>query len=384
MPRSGPIIRRTSSSRWGPDSLKPRLLLRVLCLLILVVEFAVLEAGLRLHGGSDASPGFQSLFMQDSQVGYRLRPNASTRYTTVEFSTDLAINAQGVRDDAPTGPKAPDERRVLVLGDSLVMSVQVPLAETFGKRLEARLNGRNDGRRWRVINGGVQGYGPVQEWFFYDRVAAAFQADLVLITVFVGNDAIEAHDAESWLEAGAPQQGDAPTLNWLRRLVRSSAVLQLIRLRWDQLKARFASAAPERPLVSYLANPPPAVPNGLAVSRRAFERIAVRARESGARTAFVLMPARFQTDDADYGRLAAVVSEAGERLDRHLATERFRDALAPLNLPTLDLLPVLARQPDRAGLFFQRNIHLTPRGHDVVAGALFDFLDTSGLVAAAR
>ena len=322
--------------------------------------------------------------MQDPQVGYRLKPGAGTRYTTVEFSTELAINAQGVRDDAPIGPKAPDERRVLVLGDSLVMSVQVPLVETFGERLEARLNARNDSRRWRVINGGVQGYGPVQEWFFYDKVAAAFEPDLVLIAVFVGNDAIEANDAERWLEAGAPQPGDAPSLNALRRFVRSSAVLQLVRLRWDQLKARFASAAPERPLVSYLANPPPAVPNGLAVSRRAFERIAARARESGGRTAIVLMPARFQTDDADYGRLAAVVGQAGERMDRNLATERFHEALAPLNLPTLDLLPILERQPDRIGLFFQRNIHLTPRGHDVVAGALFEFLDTSGLIAAAR
>ena len=77
----------------------------VLCLVILAAEFAVLEAGLRIHGGLDAAPAFQSLFMQDPAVGHRLRPNARARYTTVEFSTDLAINAQGVRDDEPIGPK---------------------------------------------------------------------------------------------------------------------------------------------------------------------------------------------------------------------------------------------------------------------------------------
>ena len=69
---------------------------------------------------------------------------------------------------------------------------------------------------------------------------------------------------------------------------------------------------------------------------------------------------------------------------RDAATERFASALAPLGVPTLDLLPVLARQPERSGLFFQRNVHLTPRGHDVVAGALFDFLGASGLAAAVR
>ena len=237
----------------------------------------MLEAGLRIHGGMDASPAFQSLFMQDPAIGHRLRPNAHARYTTVEFTTDLAINAQGVRDDDPIGPKDANERRVLVLGDSLVLSVQVPLAETFSERLEARLNAANDGRRWRVINGGVQGYGPVQEWFFYDRIGSTLAPDIVLIVTFVGNDAIEAHDTEHWLAAGRPAGGTEPVLSSARRIVRSSVVLQLLRRRWDQLRGRIATDAPERPLSSYLANPPPEVANGLDVSRRAFGRIADRA-----------------------------------------------------------------------------------------------------------
>jgi hypothetical protein len=356
----------------------------VICAVILIGEFAVLEAGLRMYGGSEASPAFQSLFMQDPQVGHRPRPNARARYTTAEFSTDLAINPQGVRDDAPIGPKAPDERRILVLGDSLVLSVQVPLVETFGKRLESRLQAAGDGRRWRVINGGVQGYGPVQEWLFFDHVAAAFQPDIVLVVVFVGNDAVEAYDSESWLEAGQAVRDESQAVGSVRRLLRGSVVWQLARRRWDQLQARLSTPAPERPLASYLTNPPPEIAKGLDISRRAFERLADRARGVGARTALVLMPARFQTDDADYGRFVEIVRQAGGEIERNAATDRFRQALAPLNLPTVDLLPVLERQPDRAGLFYQRNIHLTPRGHDVVGGALFDFLQSSGLVAATR
>src|SRR5262249_23916568 len=102
--------------------------------LLFVVEFGLLEASLRLRVGTEAAPEFQSLFTDDEQVGHRLRPGAQARYTTPEFSTDLKINAQGVRDDEDIGPKAPNERRVVILGDSLVLSVQVPLAETFGKR----------------------------------------------------------------------------------------------------------------------------------------------------------------------------------------------------------------------------------------------------------
>jgi hypothetical protein len=353
----------------------------LLLIVILALQFAVLEGAIRWHGGSEVAPEFRRLFMQDPRVGHRLRPDARARFTTVEFSTDLAINAQGVRDDEPIGPKAANERRVIVLGDSLVLSVQVPLAQTFCELLEARLNAADPAHRWRVINAGVQGYGPVHEWLFFNAVVSAFEPDIVLMGVFVGNDAVEANDTEAWLDAGQPTiAGTEAALNVVRRLVRSSVVLQLVRMRWDLLRGRFSSPAPERPVSSYLADPPPEVLHGLEVSRRAYGTIARRAEELGARAGVILFPARFQTDDGDYGRLNDIVHRAGGVLVRNAATVRFREALAPLGLPTIDLLPLLEAQPDRIGLFYQRTIHLTPRGHEVVAGALFDFLMTSGLV----
>jgi hypothetical protein len=354
----------------------------VLCVVILAAQFVVLEAGIRLHGGSEVAPEFRRLFMPDPRVGHRLRPDARAHFTTVEFSTDLAINAQGVRDDEPIGPKAPGERRIVVLGDSLVLSVQVAFAQTFCERLEAKLNAADPAHRWRVINAGVQGYGPVHEWLFFNAIASQFEPDIVLIGAFVGNDAVEANDTEDWLVAGrSTTAGAEAALNIVRRLVRSSVVLQLVRVRWDQLRARFTSAAPERPVAAYLADPPAEVVHGLEVSRRAFEEIAARAAALGARTGLILFPARFQTDDGDYGRLNEIVQRAGGVLVRNAATTRFREALAPLALPTLDLLPTLEAQPDRMGLFYQRTIHLTPRGHEVVTDALFEFLTTSGLIA---
>jgi len=348
-----------------------------LLVVILAAEFVVLEAGLRWRGGTEATPGFQQLFMQDPQVGHRLRPGSATRYTTPEFTTDLAINAQGVRDDAPIGPKAPNEKRIVILGDSLVLSVQVALQETFAKHLERGLQTDEPSVRWRVINAGVQGYGPVDEWLFYRHVAKPFDADLVLIMVFVGNDAVEAHDKAASLDSGVPlvAEGAADVATTrIRRLVRSSMVLQNARLRWDHLKSRLEGPGAERPLTSYLADAPADVLNGLDVSRRAFGLIAEEAASSGARTALVLMPARFQTDDADYERLRDVVTAGGGTLVRDAASDRFRDALAPLGLPTLDLLPTLRAEPDRQDLFFQRNVHLTPRGHRVVGKALTGFV----------
>jgi lysophospholipase L1-like esterase len=354
----------------------PRATRLAVLILILAAEFALLEAGMRVAGGSEAAPAFQAIFMQDPLVGYRLRPGARTVYSTAEFSTALSINPQGVRDDRTLGPKQAGERRVVVLGDSLVLSVQVPLEQAFTTRLERGLRAAEPAVDWRVINAGVQGYGPVDDWVFYRHVVDALEPDVVLIVAFVANDATEAFDKASWLAADRlPASGAGETaLTTARRIVRGSMVLQNVKLRWDQATADTAGPGAERPLASYLAEAPPEVTRGLEVTRDAFGRISAYAVRRGARTAIVLMPARFQLDDGDYGRLLQRVTGAGHTLVRHEATRRFQEALAPLGLPLLDLLPVLQAQPDPAGLFFQRNIHLTPRGHDVVGRALVDLV----------
>ena len=348
---------------------------------ILLGQFAVLEAGLRMFGGMEAEPAFQSLFLSDNRIGYRLRPGASIRYTTTEFSNQLTINAQGVRDDEPVGPKGPDERRVLVLGDSFVFAVQVPRQETFVEKLEARLNEAAPSQRWRVINGGVQGYGPVEQWLFYRDVAADLDADVVLIVVSVANDAIEAFDSRRKLELGRVPDGTQVERGrtQIRRLVRSSMVLQLIRLRADQLRGRAFSATSERPLAGYLEEPPPFVVEGLETAAAAFGNIVSHARESGADVGLILMPARFQTHDRDFRQVTEIARRAGSTLLRHAATERFTATLKPFGVPMLDLLPVFAAQEDRPGLHFVRNSHLSARGHTVTADAIPKFLQTNGL-----
>ncbi len=355
-------------------------------LLILAVQFAIFEAALRVWGSSEAAPAFQGLFMQDPDVGFRLRPGARTRYGTVEFETDIAINHAGVRDDEELGPKPPGERRIVILGDSLVLSVQVPFEQTFGERLEMRLNARPGLNRYRVINAGVQGYGPVQELLFFRKLAASLDPDVVLVSVFVGNDAEEAFSSRSLLNRAQQPPVEAlreTLMNSIRRTVRRSMVLQVLRLRLTSVTDRFTTAVvpPEPPLQSYAAVPAPRIEEGLAIARECVRGIAAHAATLGARTGVLLMPARFQVDDADYGRLKSGVEQAGGQLLRDAATERFVSVLAGLGLPMIDPLPSLRAAPPGPDLFFQRNVHLTPRGHEVMAGVLDRFLQERGLLA---
>ena len=84
-------------------------------------------------------------------------------------------------------------------------------------------------------------------------------------------------------------------------------------------------------------------------------------------------------DDADYGRLKEAVTAAGGELQRDAASQRFDAALAELPLPRVDLLPALRRALPGPDLFFQETVHLTPRGHEIVAEALYRFIEEQHL-----
>jgi hypothetical protein len=351
----------------------------LLLFVIAAAQFAVFEIALRAWGHSEAAPAFQALFTPDPVIGYRLRPNARTRFVTAEFATDIAINAQGVRDSRDIGPKAPNERRIVVLGDSLVLSVQVDEQQTFCRLLEDRLNAAGEPYAYRVINAGVQGYGPVEELLFYRQVARTFDADVLIETIFVGNDAEEAVTSAARLRSDArpPTEALADSMTTrLRRLVRRSMVLQIARLRVVSATERFTNwiAPPEPPLQSYAANPAPRIGTGLEISRDCVRTLADEAAAAGARTMVMLMPARFQVDDADYGRLKVTVEQLGGELVRDAATDRFARTLAALPLPVFDALPPLKAALPGPDLFFQQTVHLTPRGHVVVADALARFV----------
>ena len=358
---------------------------RVLLLLAIAgAQFAAFEGALRTWGHSEAAPSFQALFVPDAQIGYRLRPNARTRFVTSEFDAHIAINAQGVRDDRDIGPKPANERRIVVLGDSLVLSVQVDRQETFCSLLEARLNRDGGPYTYRVINAGVQGYGPVEELLFFRHIASHFQPDLVVETIFVGNDAEEAVAAAPRLRAGGRATGDVVSESVrtrLRRLVRRSMVLQVLRLRVMSVIDRVPTwkARPEPPLQSYAAHPAARIAEGLRISRDCVAAIADEAAETGARTMVMFIPARFQVNDLDYGQLTSAVTQAGGELVRDAASERFDKAISELPLPRLDVLPALRAAPRPDDMFFQQTVHLTPRGHEVVAEAMERFIREKGL-----
>lgn len=104
----------------------------------------------------------------------------------------FTTNAKGIR--GPTlGPKPPDTHRVLAVGDSFTLGLQVRDEETFSALLSESL-----GPGIEVLNAGVPGYGTEQATEFMRRLVPEVQADAVLLTVYTGNDF---RDNQKWVES---------------------------------------------------------------------------------------------------------------------------------------------------------------------------------------
>ncbi|HEX7616779.1 MAG TPA: hypothetical protein VF554_16075, partial [Thermoanaerobaculia bacterium] len=137
-----------------------------------------------------------TLFSRTKDRGTRLRPNTDAFLPKFGYEGDVHIrsNSLGVRhEELP--PKAPDEFRILVLGDSIVFGAELEEPETFVGRMEKALEGRQ--KRVRVINAAIPGSNTRDQFFRFLELREAVHADLVLIGMYM-NDAQDSSYFRVW------------------------------------------------------------------------------------------------------------------------------------------------------------------------------------------
>jgi hypothetical protein len=96
----------------------------------------------------------------------------------------FVVNSDGYRGDEL---RRDPGLRVVVYGDSFVEADYAPLAETFAKRLEARLAEALH-RDLEAVNAGVNGYGPDQALRRFEDEARSLRPALAVVVVYAGND----------------------------------------------------------------------------------------------------------------------------------------------------------------------------------------------------
>lgn len=129
------------------------------------------EIGLRIYGFGDPL-----LYQQDPEVGFYFRPNQDVRYP----GRTIQVNKYGMRSLDFPEPKPKDEYRILMLGDSTLAGTRVGNRELYSSLLEARLNENSTGKKFRVLNAGVNAWGPLH-MLAYVQKFGSFQSDLGMI-----------------------------------------------------------------------------------------------------------------------------------------------------------------------------------------------------------
>jgi hypothetical protein len=107
-----------------------------------------------------------------------------------EFYNNVQLNNYGFHDTNFTLEKPEGVYRILIIGDSFPRGEEVPLTNGFPSLLERQFSLENDGTRptIEVINLSIPALGTDRELLLYAGLGWRFQADLVLLCMYTGND----------------------------------------------------------------------------------------------------------------------------------------------------------------------------------------------------
>src|SRR5262245_8333163 len=174
----------------------------------LALSALLLEGALRLAGFTP------SPLLPDRAIGYRYAPDAPYHWRG-EGASDGRTSHRGWRDRDYSTEKPNFTTRILVLGDSYVQALQVPLDSTFHKRLERMLYERlKPGHAIEVPAMGLAGIGTTQEYLIYRTEGRALDPDVVAV-LWVPNDPADnwPADAQNGMRPYLVEEGDSLRLD---------------------------------------------------------------------------------------------------------------------------------------------------------------------------
>jgi lysophospholipase L1-like esterase len=371
---------------------------------ITVLGLSILFGGLAIEAFLRVSGRDRPLLWEpDPQLGWHHIPGASLHWVE-EGDGHVQINALGFRDTERALEKDHGVFRIAVFGDSTTEAVQVDLEQTFTRLLEKRL--QRCGRRVEVLNFGVSGYGPLQEYLLYLSRGKQFAPDLVLEGVFLDNDVADGDRRLATGQRGAPflepaSKGEfaiddsaavASSLSYTREPVhtlrRYSAIYRMLRAgrsaSLSELASGLGATGSAEPPKRFLLYSDP-LSREWEEAWEAFERVITRfaatVRQDGATFALVSVPAGQVVHPQVWRQLLQQhPAMSARQWDVLSAEKRLRLLAERHNIPLIAPLDVFIDNISTGPLFFKEIGHLTPRGHEVMADALDAALAEQGLV----
>jgi len=319
-------------ARWASRT-RPTLRLLELVATNIALTLLLAELSLRAFAAWSDSP-----FVVNAAVeGYRLSPGR-------DYGAGLRGNALGYPGPEFQHDKRPGVYRIAALGDSFAIGPAVPFADNYLTLLERSVP------RVEVYNFGVSGTGPREYLSILRRDVWTFQPDLVLVSVFVGNDITES--------LATPRHLD-PRQHALYLLCQRSWRLWWGSGHGDRTEAgafdrcKTPALAPEafheieaRRLAVCLRPVPASVEKKWQRVLAYLEGIIGDCRQHGVPLAVVLIPDEFQVNPRV---LADALADAGVgtgAVDVGLPQGRLRGFFLQRHVPCLDLLDAFAQARD--------------------------------------
>ena len=364
----------------------------------------VLEIGARWLPLPYDNPG-DTADVCSNQTGWRGKPGFKTTVATDDYIHDLTLNSVGMHDGEHTQSKPAGTFRILMLGDSFVRAHQVKEVETSHQVLEDLLNEHNPSQHFEVISAGVDGWGTGQELLYYRTEGRAYQPDLVLLMLYIGNDIKDNMpargltfsgrtcyapyfvlcgdqlDPDPWLYAPgvAPVIGQCPAgkklwNNLLGRLYQSSRL-------YAQIEPLLRASTPDISALDFYTQNNEAFDYGLRLTLALVRQLNDEVTQDGAEFAVVLIS---PSDLIDFARMTpAQREEVYQRLPFMRRAEEIAppnqllaDDLAQEGIDSLDLLPFFVAYVDKTGdlLRFEQDKHWNVAGNRLAGESIYHWL----------
>ncbi len=346
-----------------------------------------------------------------------LRPNSQAKMLLATGDNQPApaykvISSQGIRD-TEFGPKAPNEFRILMLGDSYTLGHAVPLEQSIPKQTEELLKQQSLSKRITVINCGIGGAGPIQELGMLIERGLPLQPDLVVYQAFEGNDIGDCLQGVRKL-LRSYNVGETNLMGYMQDWSMPRFLAELAVLRTSRLYLEIVAATGERKWILELINacrlfpkyetpvlPPseprpffqeqnlatwyPELEEGMKIFEDYLRQIRDECKQREIDIVAYCVPDLATVDDAKWNELQAG-SKNGNAYERGKAIKRIDDAFDRLEIPRFSVYDVLHDKAPTKETYFQMDRHLTARGNLLIAERIRDYLmntyfPTKGLVA---
>ncbi|MFQ5692240.1 MAG: hypothetical protein ACE5IM_04255 [Nitrospinota bacterium] len=337
------------------------------------------------------------LWRNHPALDYEWVPGFRWTYRGAGSPVELKISSQGLRD-VEHGPPGENEFRILTLGDSYSFARSIGPIENIWMKVLGRLLQRNMTPPWRVvtINAGVEGYGTDNELAWLRLRGSDFQANLVLLAFYVGNDFLDNLGFTDLRVVGGHlvrksvvrARSASAVLRAKVLLYSNSALYRLVTDRLRELRGKGRDAQMRASIWNsgfadaLASGGTPTMERAYAVTEGLMRRMKRTAEGMGGRLVLIIIPHRVQVyAEARRAWLRRMRLKESD-LDLGLPSRRLMAIARRLGIPALDLLPLFQRAALRGRVLYGLGCddHWNADGHAFAARAALRFLQDESLI----